>query len=75
VNMEKNAINTEGTVGEDHTESSKSSEATKGPEQKASDATPEAANNDDPQTDYSSKAKNHTTFSHYWVRLSRHRSF
>lgn len=71
MNMEKNVINIEGTVGEDHTKSSKSSEATKGQEQKASDATPQAANNDDPQTDYSSKAKNHTTFSHYWVRQSR----
>ncbi|KAK0118936.1 hypothetical protein ONS96_012011 [Cadophora gregata f. sp. sojae] len=64
--MEKNVVNTEGSAREDLAESSKSSKAMKGAEEKAPDVTPQAANSDDPQTDYSSKAKNHTKFSHYW---------
>ncbi|KAH7417080.1 P-loop containing nucleoside triphosphate hydrolase protein [Cadophora sp. MPI-SDFR-AT-0126] len=66
--MEKHTIKTEGTGGEDHTKPSKPSETMKGTEQnsESSGVTPQAANNDDPETDYSSKAKNHTTFSHYW---------
>ncbi|KAH6709484.1 P-loop containing nucleoside triphosphate hydrolase protein [Leptodontidium sp. MPI-SDFR-AT-0119] len=64
--MEKNVINIEGAPREDHAESSKPSEVMDGSKQKATDASLEATGDDDPQTDYSSKAKNHTTFSHYW---------
>lgn len=65
--MEKNVINIEGAPREEHAESSKPSEVMDGSKQKATDASLEATGDDDTQTDYSSKAKNHTTFSHYWV--------
>ncbi|KAL2064897.1 hypothetical protein VTL71DRAFT_4037 [Oculimacula yallundae] len=64
--MEKAIINTEVATGDAHVEPLKTPQTVDGSKLDATDATLQAMGNDDPQTDYSSKAKNHTTFSHYW---------
>lgn len=55
------------TEHEQHQGSLKSSEAMNGDAQKVLDGAAKAANEDDVQPDYSEKAKNRTTFSHYFV--------
>ncbi len=71
-NMEKSIDNTDSsalTEHEQHQGSLKSPEAMNGQAQKVLDDTATAVNEEDVQPDYSEKAKNKTTFSHYFVRI------
>lgn len=65
--MEKNIVDTESSTGKEHVENPDTSKAMDGSKLEGTDVTLQAATETEPQTDYSSKAKNHTTFSHYWV--------
>ncbi|CZS91522.1 probable leptomycin B resistance protein pmd1 [Rhynchosporium agropyri] len=61
--MDKSVIITEVATGDLHAELFEPKDESK---HEATDTTLQAPAIKDPPTDYSSKAKNHTTFSHYW---------
>ncbi|CZT49091.1 probable leptomycin B resistance protein pmd1 [Rhynchosporium secalis] len=64
--MRANVSGIEDTTGQEHTESSNSSDMIKEDLHKKSSVQAQAASDHkEPRTDYSSKAKNHTRFSHY----------
>jgi len=65
--MEKTTIDVDASTLAGHDLSPKSSKIVDGDVQKQPETSTKPADGNDPAPDYSSKAKNKTTFTHYWV--------